>query len=230
VPEVTHERYPEIGAHGTLARAVTAAAARRGADLGAVSTPGIYEFMQQCRPALIECGAQRATVYCTHGEPRFGVGFSRGSRVQGEGSTDDLDVVVDLAAAWCAGVSLRDAAERFPFVVASEEALAFEAGTHVEHGWAYHLRHLDDYPNLRSLLRAAAADERLRALYPSVGHDEVLTLELVRGGGETAGFVEVSLLPSGRYQVSARAGEETGPYDLADAVRIASTIAAAWPA
>ncbi|WP_344613843.1 hypothetical protein [Dactylosporangium salmoneum] len=111
---VEAELYPEVVAHGTLARAVSAAAARRGVDVGNVSTPAGYEHLGAWRFAVIECGAQRMSAYLSPAERQFGIGIARGPRIRGEGTAGSLDAVVDVAAAWCAGMPLRQALRRFP--------------------------------------------------------------------------------------------------------------------
>jgi hypothetical protein len=220
------QQYPEVVAHGTLARAIAAAAARRGAGVGDVSTPAGHDHLDAWRFAALECGEQRMSVYLSLAQRRFGVGVSRGSRVRGEGTADSLDTVVDLAAAWCAGMPLRQAPQRFPFLVAGDLELAFEAGTHVEYRWDRFLGEAGDYPNMSPLLRAAHADDRLRLLFPSVSHDEQLRFDL-DAFDEAAGQIVIELLPPGQYRVSARPGEAGGPYDVDGAVHRAAEFASA---
>lgn len=214
------ELYPEIVAHGTFAQAIVAVAAGRGVDLGDVSTPAGYAPADAWQFADIRCGEQQMSAYLSDDEHRFRIIVTRSPQVWAAGLADSLDAVVDVAVAWCAGMRLRDAVRRFPFLATTGLELAFEAGTHVEYRWSVFLGNTDEYPNMQPLLRAVHADDRLRTLFPSVSHDEELRLDA------PVGQLRFELLPSGQFRVSVGADEPAGTYDVDGAVRWAAELAA----
>ena len=219
--------YPEIDRRRGLAAALAADARERGLDLGAVHVPAGYEGVGSWKFARIEHGPQRVTVCLRTDVRQFLVGVTRRRRIRAEGGTDSLATVVDIAAAWCAGLTLRDLGDRFPFMVFTGLELAFEENTHVERRWRRYLGNDAEYPRLQPLLRAAHDDDRLRRLFPSITDDEVLRFEM-DAFDESPSEITVHHLGLDEFRVSANWPAPATIGGLAVAVAAASALAVSF--
>jgi len=226
-PDVA-ERYPDVAEHGSLRLAIAAVARDRGAVLGPISTPSGYERAGPWKVAQIKAGDQSFFASLKSSKRYFSVKVTRPVRLSASGGTTSLAEVVDVAAAWCARITVRDLLERFPFMSADGLVLAFEEGTHLEYRWNRLIAIEAEYLHLRPLLHAAYANDRLRRLFPSTTHDEMLRLT-IDALDDQAGWITITRLASGAFQAEASwwDGEFTGSLD--EAVHEAAALVAGNP-
>ncbi|MGY0017857.1 DUF6193 family natural product biosynthesis protein [Streptomyces sp. cg35] len=115
------------------------------------------------------------------------------------GWTDELVAVVEAAALWRRGCTLRALHERFPFMSWSELEQAFEDGNPVPVKWTQLLAsswHLSDRP----FIQAAHDHPELRLFYPDISHGSLI---LSRKPFEMdAGLAKVTPLSEGDYLVT----------------------------
>ncbi|MDG4808910.1 hypothetical protein O7634_19360 [Micromonospora sp. WMMD1120] len=106
--------YPDLVERGGLAPAIIEAAARHGLDVGQVTAPE----QGRARFTCADLGSSEGVVCVKLGsQARY---FMIDVRVAGEvvvrGDVMDLAQVVEVAAAWCAGLTVAELTARFPFM------------------------------------------------------------------------------------------------------------------
>jgi hypothetical protein len=197
--------YPELVAAGSLAAALERTAAELGIDLGSVVAadpdPRRWAAVVAKSPDRKAMGVGLGAV-----ERWFLVSaWSRGVQLV-SGSTQDLPDVVHAAAAWREGATLHEIDAAATFVKISEMAFAHErgAGDAVELQWRQ-LRQraaAQDPEQLLPLVQAAAAEPRLRQLFPFTSHWTLLFSSRT-GFPYSQDVPLVAPLPNNRYRVFA---------------------------
>lgn len=166
--------YPELAAHGQLAKAIAATAAEMAADVGTVAPASsdprrwanIASRMPHRKPLGIGIGAVERWFLIS--------GWSRGVSLV-SGSTADLAEIVRAAVAWRSGASLKEIQSAAAFVKVSDLALAHEQGPAdavaaqwraLRESWASD----DRFRFVADIIEAAYAAPALRQLFPYTSH------------------------------------------------------------
>jgi hypothetical protein len=166
--------YPELAAHGQLARAIQAAAAELGVDLGTVAPSQrdprrwarVDSRVSDREPLGIGIGAVERWFLVS--------GWSRGVQLV-SGATQYVEEVVRAAVAWRRGASLSEIQEIASFVEVSDIARAHERGPAdaVTEKWGL-LRAAwssdDRFHFVADIIEAAYAAPVLRQLFPYTSH------------------------------------------------------------
>ncbi|MFC8176237.1 DUF6193 family natural product biosynthesis protein [Streptomyces sp. NPDC057325] len=170
--------HPDLAAAGSLAAALSLAAARQGLDLGVVlsndSDPpraaGVASTAPDREPCWIFMGSESRWFNIN--------GSHQGVRLL-SGSTSDLSALVRAAAGWRNGAGLREIQGDAAFIEVSELAEAHERGPAeaVTVQWRLLLEGLRQDADRLGLARqtlalaeVASAEPRLRQLYPLTSH------------------------------------------------------------
>jgi hypothetical protein len=153
-----------------LAAVVQATAQKLGLDVGQVHAGPGHEAEMMSDRGLVVVSPRR------EGGP-FYVAISGKENNWASGEAADLRDVVGVAALWRLGCTLRELGSRFPFMVYTPLAEAYEVGGPVEFRWNALLADAE-LSSVRPLLLAAHENGRLRKLLPTVTHLTLLRLEI----------------------------------------------------
>jgi hypothetical protein len=158
---------------GGLAAALVDLARRDGIDVGIVEThPGDRALVD----AHLTC-SRGDIIISRDPDDGFVVLFGGPGHEWARGRTSDLREAAQAAQAWRAGVTLRELAQRYPFMSYTGLAQAYEDGTAIDYRWQEILADPDLEP-YRTLLLAVRADATLGGLAPSVSHRNFLRLDM----------------------------------------------------
>jgi hypothetical protein len=166
----TEKFYPDVVAHGGLANAVGAALREIGSPLPATELDKAVRFVAYAR---VESGKRLSQIYMAAQERLFMFDFwSRGVDLA-KGKTKDLIEMARAIDKWIgSNCTAAELANAFLFVEASSAASAYESGEIVELRWQQYLASLSkDHPKLRAFITAAAAEPKLRQLFPYTSLD-----------------------------------------------------------
>ncbi|MEI5006185.1 hypothetical protein RB196_01415 [Streptomyces sp. PmtA] len=192
-----NDLYPDVTASGGLVSAMKEAAKLRGGE--------VWPAPSTADAVTIETARGLVSVVPATDERRFRVrvhvpGFTWD--VPGFtweiGTTDDLELLVQVAAAWREGVPLDELAARFTFLEFDEFARALESGAPTSSQWA-DLLSTEFHRRQWRLLRRLHEDEALRHMFPTISHGAVrLRVDPFDGASRQ---VLVHELGGGRYEV-----------------------------
>ncbi|MEW2374201.1 DUF6193 family natural product biosynthesis protein [Streptomyces sp. NPDC006656] len=165
------ERYPEVAAcGGDLTAALRAAAGRMGVRL--VGLGEAYPPAGLSRHFVAALEAECGDVQVSLRPERREVGVTLRLPLVGDaavGAVGSLEVVIEVAQAWQAGMPLADMAARWEFLMVSPEALAHDEGRGAAYEWE-RVRRLPDRLVDRTLVEAAFRSPQLSSLFPMISH------------------------------------------------------------
>jgi hypothetical protein len=215
---VDPDLYPDLIRLGGLASAMSDVAQRVDADLGQV---GVHSPAGRFNSVLLD--SDRGTISVLLGAEKrlFDINIYGEAYPWARGATDDLTAAVQVADAWRRGATLRELAARFPFMTYDSLSEAYEDGDPGATQWRRLLDDRDLEP-LQDLLRAAHANDELRALFPFVSHNTLLRFvsdPTDRSGGE----LWITQEPQGTYRVesTARSGSQRAVDSVDEAIEAA---------
>ncbi|MFE4862978.1 hypothetical protein [Streptomyces sp. NPDC056670] len=163
--------YPDVTALGGLGPAMRRAATLRGCDIGLPPWAADIISIETTRGfiAIDPSTEQRLFRVRVHipGFSETTAGFSWNIA-----STDDLDQLVEMVAAWRQGMSVKELKARFEFMDLDEFARAIAAGEPTSLQWSG-LLSSEFHRNQWNLLRRLHTDEVLRNAFPSITHGAV---------------------------------------------------------
>ena len=162
---VDPELYPDVTEAGGVGPALAAVRERLGIEPGPLEAPN---------GSLVRTGNGGVTLL--RGERGFRVTLA-GKGFRAEGVTGDLDEAARALDFWRAGITLRELADRFPFVSYDGLAQAYENGTHIEYRWNEALTD-PDLAGYRERFAAVHAHPVLGRLKPLISHRYMLRLSV----------------------------------------------------
>lgn len=215
------ELYPDLIALGGLANALQEALRTAGSSL-AVSDKYPARFY-----ARVEFGERCSQVHIASKSRMFSFDFCSRGVLLAHGETPEMHDMASAIDRWIGdGCSTGELASAFRFIQVQPTASAYERGEEVEMRWRDYLASpREKYPELRSFVAAAAAEPKLRQLFPftslnrfcfsrctgypftrdtpdvvPLGHDEFEVISftgesLGRGNAEAAVALVVAALP-----------------------------------
>ncbi|MDK9500558.1 DUF6193 family natural product biosynthesis protein [Streptomyces katrae] len=194
-------RYPEVAAcGGDLMAALRAAAGRMGVrlvGLGEAYPPEglsrhfVAALEAECGDVHVELRPERREVGVTLRLPLVGVAAVA--------AVWSLEVAIEVAQAWQAGVPLADMAARWEFLMVSPKALAHDQGRGAAYEWES-VRRLPDRLVDHTLVEAAFRSPQLSSLFPMVSHGS-LQFRRLTVSGPGSDVPSVFPLGEGRWRV-----------------------------
>ena len=220
--EIPAGLYPDLTDSGGLANAVAAALASLGSPLSAAQSmaPIVY--------ACVETPTALSQIYIGLDKRTFFFDLWRRGACLAHGATPEIAEMARAIDEWITNHrSIKELTSAFPFVRADDGAAAYERGEEVEMKWQRYLGSrggMEPYPRLAAFVAAAAAQPRLRTLFPYVSLRE---LRFSRCTGvpftRDTPYVRSHL---GGYEVFSPSGESLG---RGTAVQAAELVVAALP-
>ncbi|MYS21574.1 hypothetical protein GA0115240_132714 [Streptomyces sp. DvalAA-14] len=216
--------YPDLAASGSLAAALTLAAAEQGLDLDVVLS-GDSDPLRTAGVSSTAPDREACWIFIGSQSRRFIIsGWGQGVELL-SGSTADLRELARAAAGWRNGAELREIQKAALFIQVSELAQAHERGPAeaVTVRWRLLLDHLrEDADGLAlagrtlALVETASAEPKLRQLYPVTSHWS-LHFTTCTGFPYSWDVPFVDPLSDGRYRVCGPArGTVIGEADTAE--------------
>jgi hypothetical protein len=210
------ELYPDLIEQGGLARALQAAMRKAGSVLS------VEEF-DMLAPvfARVESGARLSQVHIGANARMFVFDFWNRGVCLAHGITPDIDETARAIDTWAASeCSTGELASAFRFVEVSPAAAVYERGEEVEMQWQQYLASpAARFPGLRTFIVAAAAEPRLRQLFPFTSLNRFF-FSRCTGYPFTRDTPHVIPLGGAKYEVMSCSGESLGRGDAADAVAL----------
>lgn len=207
------ELYPEVADAGGLKEALRRVLATFNPPL----SPNDQSFLME----RVELGDRFCQVSMAAEERLFMTDFwARGVWLAG-GSTPELPALAGAIHRWLtADVTTTELRATFAFVVPTEDAASYETGQEVEHRWQTYLRTLPaDFPELADLVKAAAAEPRLRQLFAYTSLNR-LCFSRCTGYPFSWDVPHVRPLPGNRYEAVSPKGHPLGQGDAGEVVRL----------
>ena len=208
--------YADVVERGGVTAAIMELALEVDADVGhSMARPGHEDV-------TAEFSSDRGTIGVLVGkkERYFSIVLVGSGHVWVEGGTTDLEAVVQVISSWRQGTPVERIGTDFPFMELGHLAAEFERGEHTAAQW----RALLDDPDLdliRPLLIRANSSPKLRALFPSVSHLNML--RLVDDPQATSEEISIMFLPDVFIVESSTGGAEIAVRSAEEAVELAAT-------
>lgn len=190
--------YADIVEAGGLGPALDREARLQSIDLGPISVPvGDREYVYA--HATVADARGWVAVSLAVDQRSFGISIANPIHGWAMGESYDLAEVVQVAAYWRNGATLRQLHERFPFMTYSRQAQGYEDGDSLNVRWDDLLED-KDLTLIRPVLQAARSNEALQRTYPSVTHFRMARFE-VDNTRRQLGEVRITITAEGRYEV-----------------------------
>lgn len=158
------ELYSDLIERGGLANALQAAMREVGSSLSVSELDKSVPFVY----ARVESGERFSQIYIGARMRMFSFGFWKRGVWLAHGATPKIQDVARAIDKWIASLcSTSELASAFRFVQVEPTAVAYERGEEVEMRWRQYLATSGErFPELTAFVTAAAAESRLRQLFP----------------------------------------------------------------
>ena len=211
--------YPDLVEQGGLANALRAAFSEIGSTLPVSELDKSMRFIVYAR---VELGPRFSQIYIGAPTRMFTFDFWNRGVCLAQGATPEILQVARSIDKWIAsGCRTGELAGAFNFVRVKPAAAAYERGVEVEMRWRQYLASLGEtFPELAAFLTAAAAEPKLRQLFPFTSLNR-FCFSRCTGYPFTRDTPHVVPLGRDQYEVMSYSGESLGRGDAAAAVAIA---------
>lgn len=211
--------YPDLVEQGGLANALRAALREIGSQL---SVSELDKSVRLVVYARVEWGPRFSQVYVGAEKRMFGFDFWNQGVCLAYGATPEILEVARSIDKWVASsCTTAELASAFRFVQVEPAAAAYERGEEVEMRWQEYLASLaETLPELRAFVTAAAAEPKLRQLFPFTSLNR-FCFSRCTGYPFTRDTPHVVPLGRDQYEVISSSGESLGRGNAADAVALA---------
>jgi len=216
--EINH-LYPDLVAQGGLANALRTALREIGSALPVAELDKSMRFVVYAR---IEAGTRSSQIYIGAQTRLFSFDFWNRGVYLAHGATPEILAVARSIDKWIASTcTTGELAREFPFVRVSPDADAYERGEEVEMKWRNYLASLGEtFPELTAFVTAAAAEPRLRQLFPFTSMNR-FCFSRCTGYPFTRDTPHVVPLGRNQYEVMSYSGKSLGRGDAVEAVALA---------
>lgn len=213
------ELYPDLIEQGGLANALQAALRKIGSSLSVSELDKSIRFIVY---AHVESGERFSQIYIGSRTRMFSFDFWNRGVCLADGATPEILEVAGSIDKWIAsGCSTGELASAFRFVHVKPTAAAYERGAEVEVRWREYLASLGDrFPELTAFVIAAAAEPRLRQLFPFTSLN-LFCFSRRTGYPFTRDTPHVVPLGRDQYEVISCSGKSLGRGSAAEAVAMA---------
>jgi hypothetical protein len=213
------ELYPDLIEQGGLANALQAALRKIDSSLAVSELDQSVPFVVYAR---VESGHRFSQIYIGAKTRMFSFDFWNRGVCLAHGATPEILGMARSIDKWIAsGCSTCELASAFRFVQVEPTAVAYERGEEIEMRWRQYLASLGErFPELTAFVAAAAADPKLRQLFP---YTSMSRFCFSRCTGYPFTLDTPHVVPLGRdeYEVISSSGESLGRGNAADAVVLA---------
>ncbi len=158
------ELYPDLIEQGGLAHALQAALRKIGSSLSVSGPEKSAGFIVYAR---VESGCRFSQIYIDTETRMFSFDLWNRGVCLANGATPDIVEVARSIDKWIAsGCSTGELTSAFRFVQVHPSAATYERGEEVEMRWQAYLASADERPEMKAFISAAAAEPKLRQLFP----------------------------------------------------------------
>jgi len=215
VSKIINDHYPDLIAHGGLAKALQSALRECGSSLTAREPDAPFPIVFVC----VESGSRFSQVYVAELERMFSFDFWSRGVVLAHGRTPQLPEMARAIDKWVASsCTSADLAAAFAFVVPEQKAVVYERGLEVEDRWQSYIKSIG-YPELEPFVVAAAHRPQLRQLFPYTSLN-MFCFSRCTGYPFTRDTPYVRPLTEGGYEVVSPTGVVLGRGDAEDAAEL----------